>query len=101
MDDHAQNEIKQYATVMGNQIVSKWVPECWKAFLDYGLNSMTLSGAEVNLVRAVQGGDAEAANALAAQEGWTDEHGKPRKARERKEAEEKLARLGLVPPWNL
>jgi thymidylate synthase (FAD) len=32
MDNHAQWEIRQYAGVIGNEIVSQWVPSTWAAF---------------------------------------------------------------------
>lgn len=35
MDSHAQEEIRAYANVIGNEIVAKWVPLTWKAFNDY------------------------------------------------------------------
>ena len=43
MDSHAQQEIREYATVIGEQIVAKWCPIVWEAFCDYRLNGMTLS----------------------------------------------------------
>jgi len=43
MDSHAQKEIREYATIIGEEIVSKWVPHTWEAFNDYSLNSMHLS----------------------------------------------------------
>lgn len=51
MDPHAQHEIRLYAEVIGG-IVEKWVPESWKAFLDYRSRSLTLSSAEAAIVRA-------------------------------------------------
>ncbi|MHA1621045.1 MAG: FAD-dependent thymidylate synthase [Candidatus Heimdallarchaeaceae archaeon] len=35
MDSHAQWEIRQYANIIGEKIVSKWVPITWAAFNDY------------------------------------------------------------------
>lgn len=32
MDPHAQKEIREYAEILGNQIVAKWVPYTWEAF---------------------------------------------------------------------
>ncbi len=46
MDEHAQHEIRQYANVIGNEIVSKWVPMTWEAFQDYKLNSINFSSLE-------------------------------------------------------
>jgi len=51
MDSHAQKEIRDYATIIGEQIVAKWVPLVWEAFQDYRLNSITLSGPEMKIVR--------------------------------------------------
>src|SRR5207237_1300456 len=35
MDMHAQEEIRTYAEVIGKEIVSRWCPITWEAFLDY------------------------------------------------------------------
>lgn len=50
MDRHAQEEIRSYAKVIGEEIVSKWVPLTWGAFRDYRLNSMTLSASEIEFI---------------------------------------------------
>jgi thymidylate synthase (FAD) len=47
MNPLAQYEIRQYANVIGHQIVSKWVPITWKAFLDYRLNALSFSATEI------------------------------------------------------
>ncbi|MHB9041560.1 MAG: FAD-dependent thymidylate synthase, partial [Melioribacteraceae bacterium] len=39
MDSHAQLEIRSYANVIGNEIVSKWCPIAWEAFKDYRMNA--------------------------------------------------------------
>lgn len=100
MDSHAQEEIRAYALTIGSEIVSRWCPVAWRAFCDYRLNAVTLTGLESQIVRLCIAGDVDAAMALAGQWGWTksDEHGL-RPNRERSEAEEKLAVLGLRPPW--
>lgn len=36
MDAHAQWEIRQYADIIGNEIVAPWVPWTWEAFNDAG-----------------------------------------------------------------
>lgn len=51
MDPHAQWEIRQYANVIGEQIVARWVPIAWEAFKDYRLGSLSLSRIEVELLR--------------------------------------------------
>jgi len=53
MDEHAQHEIRQYATVIGTEIVARWVPLAWQAFLDYTLNKIVLSAPDVELLHAM------------------------------------------------
>jgi thymidylate synthase (FAD) len=86
MDDHAQEEIRAYAAVIGEQIVAKWVPLVWEAFTDYRRESMYLSRLEIDIVSAMAAGETERAKAIAASI--------PSK-RERQEVEEKLAKLGF------
>lgn len=51
MDSHAQKEIRDYATVIGEQIVAKMFPEVWAAFKDYRLNAKTLSARDIGVVQ--------------------------------------------------
>ena len=51
MDSHAQAEIREYATVIGEQIVKPWVPATWEAFCDYRLDSVTLNRKEQSIVK--------------------------------------------------
>lgn len=51
MDAHAQAEIREYATVIAEQIIAPLFPLTWEAFKDYRLNAVTLSAAEVSFVR--------------------------------------------------
>lgn len=51
MDSHAQQEIRAYATVIGELIVANWVPLAWEAFCDYRLNAVTFSRQEMELLR--------------------------------------------------
>ncbi len=101
MDAHAQQEIRAYATVMGERIVAAWVPLAWEAFLDYRRRAVRLSRLEVEVVSALVGGDAERAARLAADAGLLarSEDGRLRANRERAELDAKLARLGFCPPW--
>jgi thymidylate synthase (FAD) len=56
MDSHAQKEIRDYANIIGNEIVSRWCPHVWEAFQDYRLGGMFLSRAEVEALRVHMGG---------------------------------------------
>jgi thymidylate synthase (FAD) len=100
MDAHAQLEIRSYATVIGNEIVSKWCPLAWEAFNDYRLQTLFLTRLEKEiLTQLLRGMEAEAVR-LADESGWLsrDESGLKRN-REREECEAKLSSLGLQPPW--
>lgn len=101
MDEHAQQEIRAYATVIGEQIVARWVPLAWEAFLDYRRQAVVLSGLEASLVAALARGDSVKALDLAASYGWLEhgEGGGLKGNRERRELEAKLRALGLAPPW--
>ncbi len=89
MDAHAQEEIRAYATTIGERIVARWVPAVWEAFLDYRRDALHLSRAEVEIVSALAAGSLERAGAAAA----------ALSKRERRALEDKLARLGFSPSW--
>jgi thymidylate synthase (FAD) len=100
MDDHSQWEIRQYAKTIGEQIVAKWCPLTWDAFLDYRMNAMALTGPEIEIIDALGRGDHDGACKLAADRGWLGEGKRGLKQnRERIEFELKLERLNLTVPW--
>ena len=97
MDAHAQYEIRQYATLIGEQIVSRWVPFVWEAFQDYRLNAMRMSGLDVELMRMLISGDQAGARAWLVEKAWIDpKNGKP--SREAREFSAKADALGLTMP---
>jgi len=100
MDEHSQLEIRQYATVIGDEIVSKWCPIAWEAFLDYRMSAMSFSRLETEIVQRINANDAKGASAIAEKNGWL-EPGKNglKRNREREELEAKLTRLNLTIPW--
>ena len=51
MDEHAQTEIRAYATAIGS-IVAAWVPLTWASFTDHQLRSVRLSGRALDAVRS-------------------------------------------------
>ena len=65
MDDHAQEEIRAYAALIGDQIVAKWVPLVWEAFNDYRRSALRLSRIEVDVVTALAAESPERARAVA------------------------------------
>ena len=49
-DKHAQYEIRVYAEIIG-EIVQKWVPKAYQAFLDYQMHSINLSKQAVDCLK--------------------------------------------------
>jgi len=101
MDAHAQQEIRAYAAVIGEQIVARWVPVVWEAFLDYRKRGMSLSRVEVALVAALAAGDSAKALSVAVDQGLVNRTADGRLAPnlEGREVEAKLRSLGWTPPW--
>ena len=100
MDNHAQWEIRQYATTMGDQIVAPLFPLVWEAFVDYRVDGMYLTRLDRELVarlieRASAAGRARATldDFLAVQPA---EWAALKRSRERDECRDKLVRLGLL-----
>ena len=86
MDDHAQEEIRAYAALIGEQIVAKWMPLVWEAFTDYRRRSMYLSRVEIEIVSAMAAGSPDRAKSIV--ESIASK-------RERQEIEQKLKALGF------
>ena len=100
MEGHAQYEIRQYATIIGEEIVSRWTPLAWEAFKDYVFNSNTLSEMDGEVISALAAGDKDRAKTLVEEFGWLKyKDGKPAFQIERFELEEKLKRLKIEIPW--
>src|SRR5690606_15432105 len=47
MDSHAQLEIREYATAIGQEIVRPMFPLVWEAFIDYRMKSMMLTRLDI------------------------------------------------------
>ena len=102
MDEHAQQEIRAYADVIGDEIVARWVPLTWEAFLDYRRGGTKLSRIESAFLAALASGERDRAVAIAEGGGYLNrgEDGRLRPNLEGRELEDKLVRLGLQPPWD-
>jgi thymidylate synthase (FAD) len=99
MDDHAQYEIRSYARLIG-EIVSRWCPLVWAAFLDYRVNALSLTKLEFEIIKKIASGERDSATNLAIEFGLLPaDLTKIKKNRERAELEEKLKRLNLAVPW--
>ena len=100
MDAHAQLEIRDYASAIGNEIVKQLFPLVWEAFVDYRTDAMYLtrldSGVIARLMARVanSGKPATDADFMAVQDPtWVD----LKRCRERDECREKLVRLKILP----
>jgi thymidylate synthase (FAD) len=102
MDAHAQQEIRAYAIIIGEEIVAKWVPMVWEAFRDYRQHAVQLSRLEAEIIRALNSQDPEHARNLATQYGLLNrrQDGSLTPNRERTELEAKLRLFGLTSPWH-
>ncbi|SDZ97532.1 thymidylate synthase (FAD) [Desulfuromusa kysingii] len=100
MDSHAQLEIRNYAETIGEQIVSRWVPQAWEAFKDYRFKRMTLSQQDQELLALLAGQKKQAALDWCKNSGWLkDKDGQLVLSREALEFADKLTTLGMLPPW--
>ncbi len=101
MDSHAQYEIREFARTIGEEIVAKWCPVAWEAFMDYQVNTTRFSEAELAIITALIAGNEAGAVGAAREFGLitTKKDGTERIGREALELEPKLTRLGLTIPW--
>lgn len=103
MDSHAQFEIREYARLIGEEIVSRWMPLTWQAFLDYRVNSLQLSAMESKLLALLNQGQAEEARQQALEMEWIEllpgSTAAAKESREAREFKDKLENLNLVAPW--
>jgi len=99
MNEHAQQEIREYATLAGNEIVAKLFPQAWEAFVDYRLEALQLTRLEIGVLRRMiellqtdPTGNSQQHFERAQDPSWI----KLKKCRERDECWEKLLHLGIV-----
>ncbi|MBD3675059.1 MAG: FAD-dependent thymidylate synthase [Planctomycetaceae bacterium] len=103
MDSHAQQEIRDYATTIGEKIVKPLFPVVWEAFQDYRMQAMYFTRLDVGVLQRLTQAAVEQGLAppyseelfLAAQD---DTWKELKRSRERDECRSKLERLGLVEP---
>ena len=100
MHHHAQFEIRSYANVIGHEIVRRWCPTVWEAFIDYRLRGAKLTRLEIDMIRAIQSGNPEQARELAVKFGILPPPGQEiKRNREREDLEAKLTLLNIPIPW--
>lgn len=103
MDSHAQQEIREYATIIGEQIIKPLFPTVWEAFEDYRLGGLFLSAIEQQALIQVFEYTGEAMTSREATEylksticlnlpnDWRND-----RCRERDEFLQKLKKIGLL-----
>ena len=101
MDTHAQQEIREYATTIGEQIVKPLFPVVWEAFEDYRMGASYLTRLDVEVVQSLmhQAGEQgtvppfdEQAFLAAQHHSWKE----LTRSRERDECRAKLQRMGVL-----
>ncbi len=101
MDSHAQLEIRNYATAIGEKIVKPLFPVVWEAFLDYRMNSMSLTRLDCEVIQRLTATPLNSDLCLRTQRTRFLKHRTPswitlQRSRERDECRSKLQRLGLL-----
>jgi thymidylate synthase (FAD) len=100
MEAHAQYEIRAYAEVIGHEIVKRWCPVAWEAFMDYQVSGMQMTSLDARVVAAIAAGDNEEAIDIAIAEEILPPRGEEiTRNMEREELEDKLRQLGMSIPW--
>jgi len=100
MDVLAQEEIRAYAEAIGHEIVRRWCPITWEAFLDYRLKGLSLSDMEIQIISACTSGEPQKAIELALNLGLLKRDKEGFKTTlELTEIEAKLQLLKLPIPW--
>lgn len=101
MDARAQEEIRKYAIIIGEQIVAQWVPIVWEAFQDFAVHDLRLSRIEREILVALIGGSPARAREIAESNGMLKigKGGGLARSREREELEAKVRDFGLAVPW--
>lgn len=100
MEKNAQLEIREYANVIGREIVKRWAPIAWEAFEDYALNSKEFSGFELELLSLLANGKMDDAKNRANEFGWLKYKDDELKFNmERWEFENKMKELKINIPW--
>ncbi len=100
LEKNAQQEIRQYAEVIANEIVSKWVPLTWEAFLDYRMNSISLSKIEIDLLGTIHAEGMTKVVEDLKEMGWLKARNDSLKPnREAVEFADKLRLMKITAPW--
>ncbi|MBR5626301.1 MAG: FAD-dependent thymidylate synthase [Thermoguttaceae bacterium] len=98
MEVHAQEEIRKYATVIGEKIIQPLFPLSYEAFLDYRFGSLRLSQLDQQEIRLLTQSTTIPASTEDFQKNLIPQWQNLERCRERDECLEKLIRIGIVKP---
>jgi thymidylate synthase (FAD) len=93
MREDAQEEIREYASTIGRQLVAQWVPLSWEAFVDYRLESVHLSALEVSLLKGLLAKDENTLSDLLLSLKWLEKDNQTGKLIRNRERDEFLDKL--------
>lgn len=96
MDSHAQWEIRQYAEMIGHQIVAPLFPLVWEAFLDYRVEAIQLNRLDREVIARLAASGRVPASEEEFLEACAPAWGHLTRCRERDECREKLVQLSLL-----
>lgn len=101
MDSHAQQEIRDYSTTIGEEIVKPLFPQVWEAFEDYRLGGLFLTRLDHEVIARLMVAAGQQNSIPPFQTDLflqvQDESWKPlKRCREREECQQKLTRLGIL-----
>jgi thymidylate synthase (FAD) len=93
MRGDAQEEIRQYATTIGEAIVAEWVPLCWEAFLDYRFRAVQLSALEADLLKAILAHNDQSLREMFESLGWLQKDASSGKVKKHRERDEFISKM--------
>lgn len=96
MEGHAQEEIRQYATVIGEKIIQPLFPISYQGFLDYQFHSMRLSSLEQSQICLIVRSSLLPATKETFYNNLLPVWKNKERCRERDECLEKLIQLGII-----
>ena len=103
MDAHAQQEIRDYAATIGEEIVRPLFPLVWEAFEDYRLGGLFLSRLDQEVIARLMSAGGRLGVAPPFEDGLflesqAESWKSLKRCRERDECRSKLSRLGILKP---
>jgi len=96
MDSHAQKEIREYADIIGNDIVAELFPLTWEAFCDYRLHATLLTSLDQQVIGNLANSGSLPCDGAQFTDAQPEEWMNLDRCRERDECWDKLVALGLT-----